>query len=74
MNPTEEALAGMSRALREGTRAIERVLAEHSVKDLPTPVIEALTEVTDALAKALAAVEGFGQAERHWMSRLPSLE
>jgi hypothetical protein len=58
-SPTEQALREASAALTAATWALERAYSQADVRDLPTPAIKALTEVNDALSKALATIESY---------------
>ncbi|MDX6668990.1 MAG: hypothetical protein QOK04_2370 [Solirubrobacteraceae bacterium] len=60
MNRTHDALAGISRAVRNASLDIEGELEQHALRDLPTPVLDALAAATESLTALLANAEGYG--------------
>lgn len=57
MNPTDDALAGASKALRECIYAHDHWMESVEEKDLPATVLDAMQQAMDALSDALTAVE-----------------
>jgi hypothetical protein len=67
VNRTEEALAGISRAVRRAGLDIERELQRHDMKDLPSPVVKSLHLLTTAIAGAIEQLESYRPSERRWI-------
>jgi hypothetical protein len=59
MNRTHDALAGISRTIRDASLDLEEELKQHDLHDLPIPVIDVLAAATESLTALLANVEGY---------------